>query len=83
MKNRNKHNVMRSAPVLAAICLAACATDNSLGANSNAMAKVDLRVSTTSSPNEIYEARSEFTVPGFVYSVASRRDLGRRRNGEC
>ena len=40
-----------------------CATHDSRGEASNAAAKVDLRVSATPSPNEVYEPLSEFQVP--------------------
>lgn len=46
-----------------ALTLAACATTEDPGIVSGGMAQVDLRVSTTPSPNEVYEARSEFRVP--------------------
>ena len=42
---------------------AGCATDESLSESSNAAAKVDLRVSSIPSPNEVYEPLSEFQVP--------------------
>jgi len=47
----------------ATMSLAACTTPASMEAVSEGAAKVDLRVSVSPSPNEIYEARSEFQVP--------------------
>lgn len=60
----SKKTLFKSLCVSAAILsLAACATPGSMEVTSEGMAKVDLRVSVAPSPNEIYEARSEFIVP--------------------
>ena len=49
--------------ILAMAAVTACATSENSDGISNGAAKVDLRVSVTPSPNEVYKARSEFQVP--------------------
>ena len=48
---------------LAVTVLASCATTDTVDMVSKGVAKVDLRISITPSPNEVYEARPEFQVP--------------------
>ena len=65
MRAFNKTRVLRKIclGVAAFALLSACATNERSSPPSSGAAKVDLRVSVTPSPNEVYETVSEFTVP--------------------
>lgn len=65
MKVSNQLRLLRDVLFVSAatISLAACAGSEEKAPVLKGMANVDLRVSITPSPNEVYEARSEFTVP--------------------
>jgi hypothetical protein len=65
MKHSYKMRKLRNVLFIGAIvtAMASCATPEKYDSLSKGMAKVDLRVSATPSPNEVYEARNAFTVP--------------------